>query len=199
MPIYRTARLLLQSVSALSRISYHFKGLNKSLDYSDCQINDWKHGDPPHKTVCGKLISDIPTSPKPSIQSAKFPSPRTFRPSLALMRQMSLLNKDPSADYFLIPPAPLPDIGIAMAEPSLTELFRAMRDRAFETCDKEAVGFMFKFLEGAVQGRSGFGLKQLEKQLGAEFGMDGKELREQARLAGEDLRALVHKQRSTSD
>jgi len=105
---------------------------------------------------------------------------------------MSLLKKNPSADYFLIPPTPLPDIGIAMAEPNLRKLFLGMRDRAFEMCDKEAVGFMFKFLQGMVKGRSDFGLKQLEKQLGAEFGMDDKELQEKVHLAGEALRAVVH-------
>ena len=102
------------------------------------------------------------------------------------MHQISLLEKDPSIDYFLIPPAPEPDIGVTMRGEK-SKLFKWLRDRAFETGDPEAVGFMYKLLSGV----NGFGDDELERQLGAEYEMDVKELREQVRLAGDDLRTLA--------
>jgi len=56
----------------------------------ECQVSDWKYGDPPHKAVCGK------------------PRPR----SAALLKQIALLEKHPSVDYFLMRPEPLPEVGV---------------------------------------------------------------------------------------
>jgi hypothetical protein len=102
-----------------------------------------------------------------------------------------MLEKHPSVDYFIIPPAPLPDVGLTFGEPELAKLFHGMRDRAFETGSKEAVGFMYKFLYPIVKSRPEVGPDGLEKQLGREFGMNTKEVREQFRLAGEDLLNLL--------
>jgi hypothetical protein len=91
---------------------------------------------------------------------------------------MSMLEKNPSVDYVLIPPAPLPDIGAALAEPKLAQLFRLLRHRAFETGDKECVYLMYKMLKDIAKSRTEYGLSGLEKQLGAEFRMDAKEFQE---------------------
>ena len=109
---------------------------------------------------------------------------------MALLYQISRLSKDPSADYVLIPPAPLPDVGIALAEPVLGKLFRSIRDHAFETGSKEAVGLMCKLLKPVATSRTEFGLNQLEEQLGREFQMSVKEIREEALLADQDFAQL---------
>jgi hypothetical protein len=97
---------------------------------SDCQVNDWKNGNPPHKTICGKVTSDtpLPIPPAPlatTTSRSSIPPPvGGYRRSIALVHQISLLERNPTIDYFLIPPAPLPDVGTSMAQPTLRELFR---------------------------------------------------------------------------
>jgi hypothetical protein len=155
-------------------------------------MNDWHHGNPPHKTICGgKLASSNPlTSPQSASHLTANVPTGTYSRSMALVHQMSMLKKHPAVDYFLIPPAPQPDLGITMAHPDLATLFRKMRDLAFETGNPEAVGLMCKLLQSMVRSRTDFGLDQLEKQLAAEFRMDVKELQEQVRLAEKDFSQL---------
>jgi hypothetical protein len=143
---------------------------------SDCQVNDWKNGNPPHKTICGKLACDIPMPwpPAPPMTKANcstVPPPiGSYRRSIALVHQISLLEQHPTIDYFLILPAPLPNFCISISNPTLKEFFRANRNRAFQTGDSVAVDLLYAMLEKAAKSRTESGVNTLKKQLEAEFG-----------------------------
>jgi hypothetical protein len=72
-----------------------------------CQRHDWKDGVPtPHKQICGKALMDDETSPvaeeKPQEEKDENIIPSqdpSFKRSLALRYQISLLNRPPYPDY----------------------------------------------------------------------------------------------------
>jgi hypothetical protein len=140
---------------------------------SDCQVNDWKKGNPPHKTICGVPTSSIPTTqPLPPVSSPVTSKAPTFRRSPALLHQISLLEENSQVDYVLVQPAPSPDYGI-MFEDSVGSLyFRTMRARAFESGDPSTVRMMYKQLRSTSMKTPGYQISWLEKQLKAEFGVD---------------------------
>ena len=101
-----------------------------------------------------------------------------------------MLEKHPSIDYFIIPPAPLLEVGLTCDYPDMTTLFRTVRDRAFATGEKTAVGFMYKLLALIREWKPELVLDGLESQLGQEFGMSLEELHEQLRVANEVFRDI---------
>ena len=94
-----------------------------------------------------------------------------------------MLEKHPSIDYFIIPPAPLPEVGLTCESADMTTLFQTVRDRAFTTGDKTAVGFVYKLLDLIRKWKPEVGMDGLESQLGQEFGMSLEDLHEQLRVA----------------
>jgi hypothetical protein len=123
----------------------------------ECQVYDWKNGDPPHKAVC--------STPK--------------RRSAALLKQIAMLEQYPSVDYFLVRPAPLPELGFVIGgEGHGAELFRRMRKLAFEKGDKRSVGFMYDFLDSEIKTTPAcVGLDGLDAQITQEFGFTMEEIR----------------------
>jgi hypothetical protein len=72
-------------------------------------------------------------------------------------------------DYFLISPAPLPDIGVRFGDSEIGELFRVNRVHPFERGDKMAAQVMQILLEPFAEGRTDFDLDILGTQLEVEF------------------------------
>jgi hypothetical protein len=150
------------------------------INSRDCQVNDWKRGNlpnnPPHKAICGKPTSTIPAvqPPSPLSDATSGAQATAFHPSPALLRQMSLLEENPTLDYVLVQPEPLPDHGIVFQSSMGSLFFRVVRDQAFETGDSRMVATMYSQLSKSAKAQVGYGIERLENQLKLEFGVDVK-------------------------
>ncbi|KAG8919962.1 hypothetical protein FRC01_001010 [Tulasnella sp. 417] len=163
----------------------------------ECQTRDWKFGDPPHKTICGKSVS--------------VPSPSPIVPLRTFEQAISSSGKD----VYAVPP---PDKGFIRSSdlvcqivnlqdqcPKLKELayivmkggehasficlyqdswtaayFRVFRNHAFRNGDPKAVAVMYKFFSQEVD-EDMCPLHLLLLQLCREFDIKPKRLMELAR------------------
>ncbi|KAG8929348.1 hypothetical protein FRC01_004465 [Tulasnella sp. 417] len=152
---------------------------NRKVVYCDraCQANDWKHGNAPHKSICGKPFT-LPGQPKstplkstdqiPS-DSIPQPHPEWSRPP-ALEEQISCLQADPSLSYVLMQPTSNHHHGIALADPpEVARAFINFRNRAFYSGDLQSVALMSKVLCSVA---NDFGLEKEDvlQQLSIEYG-----------------------------
>ncbi|KAG8910838.1 hypothetical protein FRC00_007453, partial [Tulasnella sp. 408] len=153
---------------------------NRKVVYCDreCQVNDWKNGNPPHKTICGKPFT-LPWQPEStplksaeeiSIDYIPQPSSEWSRPT-ALEEQISLLRSDSSLSYVLMQPTGNQHHGIALTDaPQVAQAFINFRNRAFYNGDIQSVALMSKVLCFVAKD---FGLlkedvfQQLSKEYGA--------------------------------
>ena len=101
-----------------------------------------------------------------------------------------MLEKHPSIDYFIFPPAPLPEVGVTFGADDNTKFFRSVRRLAFEKADRTAVGLMYKLLNLKIKTMSAAGLDGLDAQFTREFGYKVEELREEIRVINDVLRKL---------
>lgn len=149
----------------------------------ECQVKDWKLGNPPHKSVCGK-------SPKEVIDAASIPSPDpsqsattpdsssieppdpSYRRSPALLHLISMLEENPALDYVLMRPSPHPDHGVSFADPMGSLFFNLSRRRAFNSGEEASVRRMYEQLKTMAKDVEGYGVKGLQKQFLKEYGID---------------------------
>lgn len=115
----------------------------------ECQIKDWKYGNPPHKTICGKpyTVPGEGPSPIPMQQSSNSndippPDPGFIR-SPELVNQLALLKDNPHVTYVLTQPDPKPDHGVALQHLEGKMLFDIMKNRAIRNGDPQAVAMMW--------------------------------------------------------
>jgi hypothetical protein len=90
-----------------------------------------------------------------------------------------MVEKHPSMDYFIIPPAPLPAVGVSFGETDMSLLFHRVRNHAFEEGDRTAVGLVYRLLNLKIKTMSAAGLDGLENQITQEFGYSVEELRQE--------------------
>jgi hypothetical protein len=128
----------------------------------ECQVNHWKNGDPPHKAVCG--------SPK--------------RRSAALLKQIAKLEQEPTVEYYLMPPAPLPEVGLMFGgEAHRAKIFQELRNLAFEKGDKTSVALMYEFLDSEVKTTPAVAwMGGIDAQITEEFGFTIEEIQEELKV-----------------
>lgn len=118
----------------------------------DCQVNDWKNGNPPHKKVCGKQLelpegglesTPVSTSSQDQNDDRGFPDPAPgYVRSPELVKQLSLLEANPNFAYVLTQPDPKPDHGVVFTDPMGEMFFHIMLRRAVVNGDPGSVALM---------------------------------------------------------
>jgi hypothetical protein len=98
-----------------------------------------------------------------------------------------MLEKHPLIDYFLMPPAPLPEVGVTFGAVDQTKLFRSVRELAFSKGDRTSVGLMYRLLNLKIKTTSAAGFHGLDGQIMQEFGFTVEELREELRVINDAL------------
>ncbi|KAK7461306.1 hypothetical protein VKT23_008485 [Stygiomarasmius scandens] len=144
----------------------------------DCQVNDWKRGILPHKTICGStsaLADSVlgTNSPSPA-EDTKWGAPGPgFTRSLALLYQLKVLDKRPNYDYMLVRSEP------ELLQILLYDLEVRPRNNFFSTrCVKLHVDMylevekMYDILLPFAMGAKGVGKDGLKQQLKNEYGVD---------------------------
>ena len=148
----------------------------------DCQVEDWKRGDPPHKTICGKPLAEaaqqLPQS-QASGQEPRFPpaSPGFVR-SPALLYTLKALEENPWIDYLLVTPSHESGdhaIQVSQSDPKGQLFFRFCLQRAVTTGDPDSVHMMYKALKSSAEQPGGIGVAALRRQLKNEYGVDVKD------------------------
>ncbi|KAJ7441093.1 hypothetical protein FB451DRAFT_1058310 [Mycena latifolia] len=145
-----------------------------------CQATDWKTGNPPHKTICGKAgaIAEALLAPKAPESAADaedddFPPPEPgYKRSPALLHQLKLLKENPQMDYVLVQPEPHPDHGVVLQDAMGGMFFKLCMTRAVCGPAPREVLMMFQQLEPTARRAPGFGVAKLKKQLLKEYGVD---------------------------
>ncbi|KAJ7193426.1 hypothetical protein GGX14DRAFT_478131 [Mycena pura] len=146
-----------------------------------CQVENWKNGSPPHKTICGDKNAMIDAVLAPSArksvpagkENSEFGHPRRgYIRSPALLHQLDNLKKEPETDYVFIQPAPLCDFTIKITKPNVRELFRACLKRAACEHAPREVYQMFLLLKSAAISSPEYGIEGLKKQFFKEYGYD---------------------------
>ncbi|KAJ7440771.1 hypothetical protein B0H11DRAFT_1827672 [Mycena galericulata] len=147
----------------------------------NCQTTDWKTGEPPHKTICGKkgaiaeafLSPSTPDAVPADDDDEDFPPPSPgYTRSPALLHQLKLLKENPQMDYVLVRPHPHPDHGVILQDATGGMFFKLCMRRA--VCDHapRQVLSMFSMLEPTARNAPGFGVAKLKSQLLKEYGVD---------------------------
>ncbi|KAF9066790.1 hypothetical protein BDP27DRAFT_987919 [Rhodocollybia butyracea] len=162
-----------------------------------CQVQDWKNGRPPHKTICGNnaALKDAILSPgsqsskgksKAAVQSDgdsdndsddedkpfwEEPKPGYIR-SPALLHQMKFLEENRGVDYVFVRPEPHPDHGIALPHPMGKLMFTILLNRAVSEFAPVEVVRMYDMLLPAAEKAPGIGEVGLKKQLMREYNID---------------------------
>lgn len=147
----------------------------------ECQLKDWKHGNPPHKTICGKPYavpgegpSSIPIQQSSNSNDIPPPDPGFIR-SPELVNQLALLKDNPHVTYVLTQPDPKPDHGVALQHAEGRMLFDIMKNRAIRNGNPQAVAMMCNMLEQSAAG-VGMSKARLMLQFSKEYGIPVSEL-----------------------
>ncbi|KAG9044346.1 hypothetical protein FS837_008279 [Tulasnella sp. UAMH 9824] len=160
-------------------------GVGRKVMYcnKDCQLKDWKHGNPPHKTICGKPYAvpgegpnSIPVQQSSGSSDIPPPDPGFIR-SPELVNQIALLQDNPHISYVLTQPDPKPDHGVALQHPQGKMMFEILKNRAVRNGDRKAVAMMCNMLEQSAAG-VGMSKARLMLQLSKEYGIPVSELAE---------------------
>ncbi|KAG8922306.1 hypothetical protein FRC01_014206 [Tulasnella sp. 417] len=152
------------------------KAQYSEADRAECQLKDWKHGNPPHKTICGKpyaVPGEGPTSTpiQQSSGSNDIPPPDPgFIRSPELVHQLALLQDNPHVTYVLTQPDPKPDHGVALQHSMGKMMFDVMKNRAIRNGDPRAVATMCNMLEESAAG-VGMSKARLMLQFSKEYGI----------------------------
>lgn len=160
-------------------------GVGRNVMYcnKECQLKDWKHGNPPHKTICGKPYAAPGEGPNPvpiqqSSTSNNIPPPDPgFIRSPELVNQLALLQDNPHITYVLTQPDPKPDHGVALQHTMGKMMFDVMKNRAIRNGDPRAVATMCNMLEESAAG-VGMSKARLMLQFSKEYGIPVAELAE---------------------
>jgi len=163
--------------------------------YRECQVNDWKHGRPPHKTICGNtsaladsILGNTPPTDNPNSKWGK-PDPG-FTRSLSLLYQLSCLHQAPHYDYFLVRAEPefTSDSVVLFPNSELKQRFLDnLRVAVCRYAPKE-VEAMYRMLVPFAAYAPGVGVDRLKKQLKNEYGVDVDEVQLESAVA--DLTCL---------
>ncbi|KAG9044344.1 hypothetical protein FS837_008277 [Tulasnella sp. UAMH 9824] len=160
-------------------------GVGRKVMYcnKDCQLNDWKHGNPPHKTICGKPYAvpgegpnSIPVQQSSGSSGIPPPDPGFIR-SPELVYQLALLQDTPHISYVLTQPYPEPDHGVALQYREGKITFEIWKNRAVRNGDRRAVAMMCDMLEHSAA-CLGMSKARLMLQLSKEYGIPVSELAE---------------------
>lgn len=156
---------------------------NCTCSGSECQVNDWKKGDPPHRITCGKPTSDLPDLASTPYSFAGTPlSDRTkaqgiplpkegFVRSPALQYQIQLLLENPELDYCLIGwHARAHKSDLVLLDTLQKQLVRQARNTAFYDGDRNSVQYLYHVLKSTVGPE--VGLDNVKRQLQAEYGFE---------------------------
>ncbi|KAG8919963.1 hypothetical protein FRC01_001011 [Tulasnella sp. 417] len=163
----------------------------------ECQTRDWKFGDPPHKTICGKPISLPPPSPAVPLRAfeqaisssgkdvyAIPPPDRGFIRSSDLVCQIvNLQDQCPKLKelaYIVMKGGAHASFICLYQDTWTAAYFRVFRNHAFRNGDPKAVAVMYKFFSQEVD-EDMFPLHLLLLQLCREFDIKPKRLTELAR------------------
>ncbi|KAH8832426.1 hypothetical protein DL96DRAFT_1582060 [Flagelloscypha sp. PMI_526] len=138
-----------------------------------CQTQDWKHGNPPHKSVCGKenafseAVLMPPSPPAANNKATKWPAPEPgIKRTPALQHQLKMLTERPNFDYVFIPPMPEPEnIGLCLK----SDAFRQAFEDAVRTHSLSSVRAMFIELLPLAIRHPKFNPALLRAQLEREF------------------------------
>lgn len=147
----------------------------------ECQVSDWKTGQPPHKTICGKkdTIRDAYLAPKTAASAGDSDNDDFFGPpepgyvrSPALLHQLQMLKENPAVDYVLVRPDPHPDHGVVLQDPLGRMFFKLCMKRAVCGPAPREVFKMFQQMEPTAKNAPGFGVAKLKEQMRKEYGVD---------------------------
>lgn len=128
---------------------------NRKVVYCDCacQTNDWRNGNSPHKTVCGKPFA-LPWQPEStplksteqiSSDHIPQPSPEWNRPA-ALEEQISSLRANSSLSYMLMQSTGNRHSIAFTDPPEVAQALINFRNTAFSKGDIQSVTLMSKVL-----------------------------------------------------
>ena len=162
----------IRNTVAGEEVSFSFN-IPSDIGDSECQVADWKTGNPPHKAVCGKpeAFFEMKMAPNNVPKSKWNPPLPGFQRSPALLHQMRILDENPDLDYILMRPYPHDDHGLAVRHPMKT-FFTLNVNRAVTSGDKAAVKNMYNILAPTAASFGGMCLEDLKKQLQNEYGVD---------------------------
>ncbi|KAJ7765075.1 hypothetical protein DFH07DRAFT_955909 [Mycena maculata] len=164
-----------------SRCKRCFETLERHVPYcsSTCQRADWKLR---HKAVCGKPM-DFDTVSAPIVHPVSAhnadtrigPPTNGFKRTTALIAQVTKLNRDPRADYFLYKRGGDAFIVDYASRTDGENIFRAQREVAMTTGDRETVAMLAHYLCWTLIERPAPGLTptMIVAQLAREFEFEG--------------------------
>ncbi|KAJ7574443.1 hypothetical protein C8J56DRAFT_472398 [Mycena floridula] len=155
------------------------KKINRNVFYctKECQVQDWKHGNPTHKSICGNksALAESVLSPgkaEKDADSGKWGAPDPgFVRSPALLHQLKFLAENPMLDYVIVRPAPEPDQGIKLVNGMGSMFFSLLMKRAVCRDSPRDVVQMFSMLESSAVDAPG-GKQGLKRQLFREYNVD---------------------------
>ncbi|KAK7461303.1 hypothetical protein VKT23_008482 [Stygiomarasmius scandens] len=161
------------------------KGISRYVFYcsKECQAKDWKHGVPPHKTICGSTsaladsvlgIASPPTS-APGDNDTKWGAPDPgFSRSLALLYQLKVLDKYPHCDYLLVRSEPefTSDVAVQFEDSATKKMFLEVMQKASCRHAPKEVEKMYQMLLPFGKNAEGVGKHRLKQQLKNEYGVD---------------------------
>lgn len=141
-------------------------------------MDDWKRGDPPHKTICGRPLAEaaqqVSRASRNAAPESRFPPAAVgFVRSPALLYTLEALEEHPEADYVLVRPShEVGDDGVILSDPMGKMFFALCLDRAVTTGDPASVNMIYKALKGRAETPGGIGVAALKRQLKNEYGVD---------------------------
>ncbi|KZV66952.1 hypothetical protein PENSPDRAFT_755304 [Peniophora sp. CONT] len=148
----------------------------------ECQLSDWKRGDPPHKTICGKPLAETAQQVSQASQGSgtktRFPPAEAgFVRSPALLYTLNALEENRELDYVFVRPSHEDnDVGIrASVDNAMGQMFFALTlQRAVTTGDRASVQMLYEALKVSAEtpGPGNIGAAALRKQLKNEYGVD---------------------------
>ncbi|KAJ7622340.1 hypothetical protein FB45DRAFT_1032010 [Roridomyces roridus] len=147
-----------------------------------CQATDWKSGNPPHKTICGKkdaILDAFLAAPPPShgptapTGDDRFgPAAAGYTRSPALLHQLALLQQNPRAEYVFMKPHSLQFFAAVMPHGTPGDLFKNAMRRAVCQHSPADVVVMYCLLQKTARVAPGIGVENLRDQLLKEYGVD---------------------------
>ncbi|KAL0956575.1 hypothetical protein HGRIS_002712 [Hohenbuehelia grisea] len=148
------------------------KKVGRTVTYCsrDCQKEDYRNGDPPHKLVCSKSLRDV-ALPHVKTDSGLDPFPLyTDNPSAALLYQAHcLLRDDDKYSYYLTNEECSDAVGQNL-EPTLGENFREVREKAMFERDLSSIARMYRVISTKL--KDGDAQAKLRAQLEREYEVD---------------------------
>ncbi|KII92190.1 hypothetical protein PLICRDRAFT_27414 [Plicaturopsis crispa FD-325 SS-3] len=191
----RQARIILFEVC--TRVHLFYSSVATDHTARECQVHDYKHGNPPHKQICSKPLRDAPLNfdfGSNAAEPERFPL-YTKTPTPALRLQVHFLENDPTnADYHLT--ANQNGSSLMKRFPSADDfdqkfkrMFLRARKKAMEERDLASIAVMDWMLYGSVEG-DGYKFGDFTPQLEKEYEVDMEECKKVAAETSLDYQLL---------